>query len=69
MRRERVVRGETMVEVSYGITSLGAEEADARRLLERVQDHWKLENSLHYVRDVPLGEDACRVHKGSARRC
>ena len=25
-----------------------------------------MENCLHYVRDVTLGEDACRVRKGNA---
>lgn len=31
-----------------------------------MRDHWKIENCLHYVRDVTLGEDACRVRKGNA---
>jgi hypothetical protein len=64
--RERTVKGQTTVEVSYGITSLGPQEADAARLLELVRGHWRIENCLHYVRDVTLGEDACRVRKGSA---
>jgi predicted transposase YbfD/YdcC len=25
--------------------------------------HWSIENRLHYVRDVALGEDASRIHK------
>jgi predicted transposase YbfD/YdcC len=54
------------VEVAYGITSLSPSEADAARLLELVRDHWRIENCLHYVRDVTLGEDACRVRSGSA---
>jgi predicted transposase YbfD/YdcC len=54
------------VEVEYGITSLSANEADATRLLGLVRDHWRIENCLHYVRDVTLGEDACRVRRGSA---
>ena len=28
--------------------------------------HWGIENRLHYVRDVTMGEDACRVRSGSA---
>lgn len=64
--RERTEKGKTSVEVVYGITSLKAERADARRLLEVVRDHWRIENCLHYVRDVTLGEDACRVRKGNA---
>jgi predicted transposase YbfD/YdcC len=31
-----------------------------------VRTHWCIENELHYVRDVTLGEDACRVRTGSA---
>jgi len=64
--RERTVKGETTVEVLYGMTSLEAGEADAERLSGLVREHWGIENELHYVRDVTLGEDACRVRKGSA---
>jgi hypothetical protein len=66
LRRERTVKGRTTAEVSYGITSLRPEAADAARLLALVRDHWQMENGLHWVRDVTLGEDACRVRKGSA---
>ena len=31
-----------------------------------MRDHGQIENNLHYVRDVTLGEDACRVRRGSA---
>jgi DDE family transposase len=54
------------VEVHYGITSLKGEEADAARLLELVRGHWEIENGLHWVRDVTLGEDKCRVRRGNA---
>ena len=64
--RERTVGGVTTVEVVYGITSLHKEEADARRLLGLVRGHWGIENKLHYVRDVTLGEDHSRVRKGGA---
>jgi hypothetical protein len=66
LTRERTVQGVTTVEVVYGITSLTPAQADAARLLKLVRDHWRIENSLHYVRDVTLGEDACRVRRGSA---
>jgi len=64
--RERTVRGVTTVEVEYAMTSLTAQQADAARLATLVRAHWEIENGLHYVRDVTLGEDACRVRKGSA---
>lgn len=64
--RERTVRGVRTVDVVHGITSLSAERADAATLLKVLRDHWRIENQLHYVRDVTLGEDACRVRKGAA---
>ena len=66
MRRERRVKGKVEVEVSYAITSLSPDAAGAARLLVFVRDHWRIENQLHYVRDVTLGEDASRVRTGSA---
>jgi predicted transposase YbfD/YdcC len=51
--------------VRYAITSLPAEVADAPRLLALVRGHWQIENGLHYVKDVTLGEDRSLVHKGN----
>ena len=64
--RVRVLPGKTEVETVYGITSLHEEEANARRLLGLTRGNWGIENRLHYVRDVTLGEDASRIRKGSA---
>jgi predicted transposase YbfD/YdcC len=66
VRRERAVRGRTTVEVAYGVTSLSPGRANAAALLAMLRNHWRIENSLHYVRDVTLGEDACRVRAGTA---
>lgn len=63
--RERTVHGKAATETVYGITSLTRERADATRLLKLVRQHWSVE-MLFYVRDVTLGEDACRVRTGSA---
>jgi hypothetical protein len=52
----------------YGVTSLTRAEADAARLLALTRSHWGIENGLHYVRDVTLGEDRCRVRSGNAPR-
>ncbi len=60
------MKGKSTVEVVYGITSLSAARAGAAALLAILRGHWQIENGLHYVRDVTLGEDACRVRKGSA---
>ena len=64
--RVRVLRGKTQAEVVHGITSLGRDRADAKGLLRLVRGHWGIENKLHWVRDETLGEDRCRVRKGSA---
>ena len=64
--RERTVKGKKTVEVVYGITSLSMKQANAATLLRILRAHWQIENGLHYVRDVTLGEDACRVRSGTA---
>ena len=66
LERVRVAGGKTSVEVVHGITSLGRDQADAARLLDLTRGHCGIENGLHYVRDVTLGEDACRVRTGAA---
>ena len=47
LTRKRTVKGVTTGEVIYGITSLAAEEADARRLLGLTRGPWGIENKLH----------------------
>jgi predicted transposase YbfD/YdcC len=64
--RERTEKGKKTVETVHGITSLSPERANAKRLLELTRGHWGIENSLHYKRDVTMGEDASRVRKGVA---
>lgn len=66
LTRERTAHGRTTTDIHFGITSLSAEQADAATLLSYVRTHWCIENELHYVRDVTLREDACRVRKGNA---
>jgi hypothetical protein len=57
--------GERTVEVSYAITSVPRERAGAATLLGWLRGHWGIENRLHYVRDVTMGEDANRTRTGS----
>lgn len=54
------------MEVAYYITSLTRDRANAARLGELIRSHWSIENRLHHVRDVTLGEDASRVRRGSS---
>ncbi len=58
-------RGERKTAVRYGITSLPPTIADAPRLLTLVRGHWQIENGLHYVKDVTLGEDRSLIHTGN----
>lgn len=60
--------GRVMQETVFGITSLPAEQADAKRLLEINRGYWGIENGLHYRRDVTLKEDHTRVKIGQAAR-
>ncbi len=41
-------------------------EADAGRFAKSVRGHWGIENSLHWLLDVALNEDQCRVRDGCA---
>jgi hypothetical protein len=66
VHRVRALPGRTEEETAYGITSLAPAAAGPERLLALSRGHWGIENRLHGVRDVTLGEDACRVRSGSA---
>src|SRR2546422_9385510 len=48
--------------VRYGVTSLPALIAIPERVLKLKRGHWTIENGLHYVRDVTMGEDKSMVH-------
>jgi predicted transposase YbfD/YdcC len=58
-------KGENHRVIQYGITSLPPQIADAARLLELKRGHWQIENGLHHVKDVTLGEDKSLIHTGS----
>jgi predicted transposase YbfD/YdcC len=60
--------GKVTREVSYGLTSLTAERADAAALERLWRGHWTIENRVHYVRDVSFGEDGGRAARGSTAR-
>jgi Transposase DDE domain len=66
-RLERTVTagGEVTVEVQYLITSVPRSRAGAATLLGLTRGHWGIENRVHYVRDVTMGEDANRTRSGS----
>ena len=49
-------------------TSLGPEQVKPQQLLHLNRSHWGVENRVHWVRDVAVGEDKCRIRNGSLPR-
>lgn len=66
LERVRRFKGKETTETVCAVTSLSPEQASAERLLAIARGHWHIENRLHWVRDMSLGEDACRVRTGEA---
>jgi DDE family transposase len=64
-RRTDARTGATSTETVYAITSLGHRYADAALLASWLRSHWRIENSVHWVRDVTFGEDHSSVHTGA----
>lgn len=52
-------------ETSYAITSLPAGQARPDQLAGWIRGHWKIENQLHWVRDVTYGEDLSAARTGT----
>lgn len=63
VKSDRWAQGVTTTERRYFLSSLAF---DAPRFARAVRGHWGVENSLHWVLDVQLHEDQCRVRAGYA---
>jgi len=67
--RERCViekaTGETHREVAYAVTSLAPAVATPAQLLVLWCEHWHIENTLHWIRDVTFDEDRSTVRAAS----
>lgn len=66
LRRQVTTKDNVREEIVYGLTNLPRKQASAQRLLLLEQEHWAIENKLHYRRDVTLGEDASQVRIAGA---
>ena len=59
----REVKGETSREVRYLMSDLSS--CEVQRLGGSAREHWGIENRLHWVLDVSLGEDGNRTRGGN----
>jgi predicted transposase YbfD/YdcC len=59
----RTVGNKTTAEIRYFITSL---VDNAQLFAKCVRNHWMIENCLHWVLDVQMGEDSSRIRKDNA---
>lgn len=55
--------GQSFSKVTYGVTSLRADQASPRQLLAYLRGHWQIENGSHYRRDVTFKEDGCDLRR------
>lgn len=63
--RQRTKHGQTTTETAYYITSLPRRRANAAQLAKRIRGHWgRIENGIHWVRDVVFDEDRCTIQRG-----
>lgn len=58
--------GEVQRQTRYAVTSLKPQHAGATELEALWRGHWTIENRVHRVRDVTMGEDASQLWKGNA---
>ena len=71
VERQRVLRRAGTIikrerKVTYAITSVSPQQADAAQLARHLRGHWGIENRAHWVRDVVWDEDRCQVRSGAA---
>jgi hypothetical protein len=57
--------GEMTRAVHYAISSVSLADAPPTVILQHWRDHWQIENTDHWVRDVVFGEDRCRARTGT----
>ncbi|WP_447006707.1 ISAs1 family transposase [Saccharothrix isguenensis] len=53
---------------ALGVTSLTGDDAHPARIADLLRGHWRIENRLHWVRDVTYGEDASRIRTRNGPR-
>jgi len=64
VKRTTTINEKTTSEISCYITSL---DSDSKSLLRISREHWKIE-SMHWVLDVVMSEDECRLVSKNGQR-
>ena len=60
VKRERIVKRKKSIEKAYSISDLPVSKW-SNFFGEYVRNHWLIENSLHYIKDVTQGEDKSKI--------
>jgi hypothetical protein len=68
IRRVRAPGSRWRTVTVYAVTSLALGSASPAQLAGWLRGHWRIENQLHWVRDVDFGEDASTARSGSLPR-
>lgn len=63
IRRTVIGKGYHREDMSYYISSMCS---NALMYATGIRNHWSIENTLHWVKDVTLREDASKIRKGNA---
>jgi predicted transposase YbfD/YdcC len=63
VERQGTRAGKPFEETMFYLSSLNL---DANQFAQRIRDHWQIENNLHWVKDVVLGEDKAPLCAGHA---
>src|SRR5260370_42435589 len=66
IRKTVIEKGEKTITFRYGMTNLPKDMANAERVLELMQNHWRIENRSNYRRDVTLGEYSSQIRINKA---
>jgi len=58
---KRITKTGSSIEIKYYVSSLNA---DAKKILNIVRSHWRIENSLHWTMDLVFNEDRSTIRNG-----
>jgi len=64
-RRVHQRTGDVQKQVTYGITSIPFNPHAVHHIETYWRGHWSIENRVHHIRDVTLGEDRGQAHTGA----